>query len=96
MGSAVDVLRFLADLQIVATGDGFDVTLTDSQVASMRKTILDAIDAPSENGTGTRSPVRVTNFRRVLNPVIWRLTWPYALGIATAGIGLGYIIAKTK
>lgn len=93
MSSLLDVANFVKDLQIVSTGDGFDVTLTDRQVDSLKSSIRRAINSPS---SGKRSPVRVTNMRRVLLPVAAEMAWPYLVGIIGAGFLAGLIIGKQR
>ncbi len=93
MSSLVDVANFVKDLQIVSTGDGFDVTLTDRQVESLKGSIRRAVTAPS---SGKKSPVRVTNMRRVLLPVAAELAWPYLAAIIGGGFLLGLIVGKNR
>lgn len=86
--SAADILGFVSDLKIVSTGDGLDVTLSENQIASLRRTMLSAVD-------GSNS-IRVTNIRKVLDPVLWKLTWPYAVGIGACAFVLGYALSKSR
>lgn len=91
MGSLTDVLKFVEDLQIVAKGDGFDVTLSDSQVERLKNNLRGAVMSPT---TGKKSLVRVTNMRKVLLPVAVELSWPYlAMGIGAGVLG-GIWLAK--
>ncbi len=93
MSSLLDVANFVKDLQIVSTGDGFDVTLSDRQVESMKGTLRRAINSPS---SGKKSPVRVTNMRRVLLPVAAEMAWPYLAAFIGTGFLVGLLVGKNR
>lgn len=91
MASVSDVVKLIGELQIVSTGDGFDVTLSDAQVEAMKNSLRKAVLNPS---TGKTNPVRITNMRRVILPVAWELAWPYVAMVVGAGVLAGVWIAK--
>lgn len=91
MASLTDVVKLIGELNIVSTGEGFDVTLSDNQVEAMKNSLRKAVLSPS---TGKTNPVRITNMRRVLLPVAWELAWPYVAMFAGAGVLAGVWIAK--
>lgn len=93
MSNLSEVLDFVQDLKIVSSGDGFDITLSDKQVESMKSTLRKAITKP---GSGKPSPVRVTNMRRVLLPVAAELAWPYLAMLVGGGVLAGLLIGKTR
>lgn len=93
MSNIADVLEFVQDLSVVSNGDGFDITLSDRQVESMKSTLRKAITTP---GSGKPSPVRVTNMRRVLLPVAAELAWPYLAMLVGGGVLVGLLIGKTR